>query len=70
MMSPGNIFVISLELNYHLIGSENTRGSNFKLDKICIKSFTFLWIVITSLHSIRHSFMLSTKHFGGVRFGL
>ena len=70
MMSPGNIFAISLELKYHLIGSENTHGSNFKSAKICIKFFTFRWIVITSMHSITHAFVLSTIHFGGVRFGL
>ena len=39
MMSPGNIFAISLELKYHLIGSENMCGSNFKSDKICINVF-------------------------------
>ena len=42
-MSPGNIFAISVELKYHLIfvGSQNTRGSNFKSGKICIKLSTF-----------------------------
>ena len=42
-MSPGNIFAILVELKYHLIfvGSQNTRGSNFKSDKICIKLSTF-----------------------------
>ena len=47
--------------------SQNTRGSNFKSKKICInvnflQSITQVWFVL--------NFVLSTKSFDGVRFGL